>query len=328
MRIPLAIPLLLLLAAPALADVGFRRDGGTLEVEVAGRPFTTYRFGPDLPKPFFWPIRGPFGDPVTRGYPNVRDQPGETQDHIWHRGLNFSQDLVGRPGKPPFDFWREGVANQGKIVHWGFDPAPTVEDGVLEFGSREDWVAPGGEVLIRGYAFWRIRDLGDGAVLMTLRMTLQAEGGPVAIGDIDEGTFAVRVATSMDEKREDSGPRSLGERGRVVNGAGTAESAACWGKPADWVDYSGIVAGKRVGIAMFDHPENRPRCRWHVRDYGLLSANVFGRKPFGDGEPGGIELVPGSPLALRYGVLVHAGDAAAGDVARRYREFAGMGRGD
>lgn len=329
MRIPLAIPLILLPTAPTLADVSFRQGEATLEITVAGQPFATYRFGPGHPKPFFWPIHVPAGPPVTRGFPNIEGRPGETSDHPWHRGLNFSQDLVGRPGKPPIDFWREGVANQGRIVHRGFDPAPAIKDGVLEFGSREDWVAPNGETYLRGHALWQVRDLGDHAALLTLRMTLRAEGGPIVIGDIDEGTFAVRVATSMDEKREATGPRSVGERGRIVNSEGKAGADACWGKAANWVDYSGLVDGKRAGIAFFDHPENRPRARWHVRDYGLLSANTFGCKAFGDAEgPGGITLQPEAPLTLRYGVLVHPESPEQANIAHHFRDFAAASGGE
>ena len=50
-----------------------------------------------------------------------------------------------------------------------------------------------------------------------------------------------------------------------------------------WVCWVG-----RGWMAMFDHPANRPRARWHVRDYGLFSANPFGQNwwpgPFGAGD--------------------------------------------
>ena len=104
------------------ADVDVREVGQTLEVSVDGKPFTVYRFGAGHTRPFFWPIVGPHGDPVTRAFPNVPDAPGEARDHPWHRGLSFTHGEVGPPGTRPIDFWREGVANQGRIVHRTFEP--------------------------------------------------------------------------------------------------------------------------------------------------------------------------------------------------------------
>src|SRR4051812_10391831 len=101
----------------AIGGVAVREVADTLEVSVDGKPFTTYRPGKDIGRPFFWPIMGPFGAPVTRAFPNIPDAPDETRDHVWHRGLSFSHGVVEVPGRPPIDFWREGVPNQGRIVH-------------------------------------------------------------------------------------------------------------------------------------------------------------------------------------------------------------------
>ena len=96
-----------------------------------------------------------------------------------------------------------------------------------------------------------------------------------------------------------------------------------WGKAADWHDYSGTVDGKRVGIAVFDHPKNAHRAAWHTRAYGLLAANPFGRDSF-PGTKGKEEakLAKGEHLKLRYGLLIHAGDARQAKVAEHYAAFA------
>ena len=49
-----------------------------------------------------------------------------------------------------------------------------------------------------------------------------------------------------------------------------------WGKKSAWCDLSGKIDGKDYGAAILDHPSNpRHPSNWHVRHYGLLSANVF-----------------------------------------------------
>lgn len=317
------------LAAPvaAFAEVAVKPSGNTLEITLSGRPFTVYRFGTDAPKPFFWPIQGPFGKPVTRAYPNLKDVDGEMKDHPHHRGLHFTHGEVGFADKPHVDFWAETAKSQGKIVHKSFDPAPAIVDGALVFGVRNEWLAPDGKKMLDEHARWKIVDLGDGAGLFSFHTTLTAADGAVSFDDTKEGSFSIRVATSMDEQKDKAGPRSTGERGRISNSDGKAGEKECWGRPADWVEYNGLVDGKRVGVAIFDHPQNNPRARWHVRAYGLFSANPFGSQSFAKSNPKSrLVLEPGKSLTLRYGVLVHAGDAAEGKVAERYRSYVGDSR--
>ena len=199
---------------------------------------------------------------------------------------------------------------------------PSTKDGVLTFGTKDDWVGPDGTTLLKDRVLWRIDDLGKGSARISSTIRLIAAGRPIRFGDSEEGSFAVRVATSMDEKSEPTGPRSKGPRGRITNSRGDIGAPKCWGRDADWVDYSGNVDGRMVGLAFFDHPANRPRTRWHVRDYGLFSANPFGQKVFkvSDG-PGPVTLGPGQELVLRYAVLIHAGDGDAGRIAQRYAEY-------
>ncbi|NLC56101.1 MAG: hypothetical protein GX774_04615, partial [Armatimonadetes bacterium] len=93
---------------------------------------------------------------------------------------------------------------------------------------------------------------------------------------------------------------------------------------AAWCDYSGPVEGKWVGIAVFDHPGNlRYPTYWHVRDYGLMTANMFGLSAFyNDPERRGDYVLPaGQSLRFRYRIYVHPGDARQGAVAAKYHDF-------
>jgi len=113
-----------------------------------------------------------------------------------------------------------------------------------------------------------------------------------------------------------------GQGGKIINAEGVTDQAA-WGKPSPWVDYSGPVEGKTVGIAIFDHPTSfRHPTTWHVRDYGLFAANPFGYHDFGVAKPGAHTVLPGESLRLRYRVLLHEGDAKQAGVAAAYQGFA------
>jgi hypothetical protein len=92
-----------------------------------------------------------------------------------------------------------------------------------------------------------------------------------------------------------------------------------------WCDYSGPVEGQRVGIAIFDDPQNGHPAHWHARGYGLMAANPFGRNRAGFPDTKGrtdlVRIPKGEHLKLRYGILLHAGDAKEGKVEEHYQQF-------
>ena len=94
----------------------------------------------------------------------------------------------------------------------------------------------------------------------------------------------------------------------------------CWGKAASWCDCSGFIQGKEYGITILDDPEN-PRfpTRWHVRAYGLLSANPFGLSAFDKAKPGtgSLTIEPGDMVSFRHVVIVHRGPPSAAAIMRR-----------
>ena len=62
----------------------FNKGDGRIDVVIAGKPFTTYYYAANLPRPFFHPLRTADGKVVTRGFPMVTDDPAESKDGITH----------------------------------------------------------------------------------------------------------------------------------------------------------------------------------------------------------------------------------------------------
>src|SRR6185312_8118892 len=90
--------------------------------------------------------------------------------------------------------------------------------------------------------------------LITYDSTLSAPPGQlVRFDDTKEGFFGIRIAQSMREL----------QGGAVMNSEGKKTTKECWGKPAKWVDYSGMVDGKTYGVAIMDHPNNFRPSRYH-----------------------------------------------------------------
>ena len=83
-----------------------------------------------------------------------------------------------------------------------------------------------------------------------------------------------------------------------------------WGDAADWCDFSGTVAGRKIGATICCHPANLRKSRFHARDYGMLTANPFAQGSFGKGEKLQTTVKPGEELRLRYGIYIHGGGSS------------------
>src|SRR5262249_2821138 len=93
--------------------------------------------------------------------------------------------------------------------------------------------------------------------IIDFEIDVRATDGPVTFGDTKEGSFGLRVASSMDVTRQTGG--------RITNAQGLTDEKA-WGQPSPWVDYVGPVRNKIVGIAILNHPKSfRYPTTWHVR---------------------------------------------------------------
>ncbi len=166
----------------------------------------------------------------------------------------------------------------------------------------------------------RLYNLGD-TRLFVFDIDLHASVCPITFGDTKEGSFGVRV---NDVLREQPGKGKKGT-GKIENADGKVGELPCWGQKSAWCDYSGPIDGKVVGLAIFDDPSNPYPACWHVRGYGLMAANPFGRSrsvfPAMIGRKDLVKMAKGDHLKLRYGLLIHPGDAAGGMVGKYYQQF-------
>jgi hypothetical protein len=288
-----------------------RRSGVTiagaderLRVLVDGRPFTEYR-SDEGPKPILWPLIGPTGQPFTRAFPMEKVE-GEDQDHPHQRSFWLTHGSVNG-----VDFWSE----QGRHGTIRETSRRVVRDGGMigAILTTNDWLGPDGAKVCsdqRVLTFYNT----DGARVLDFDVTISATSGPVTFGDTKEGSFGLRVASSMDVKRK--------RGGKITNAEGLTDGDA-WGKPSPWVDYVGPVQGKTVGVAILNHPESfRFPTTWHVRDYGLFAANPFGYRDFGRNESGEHTIPADGSMRLRYRVILHEGDTPSAKIAEAFEAYA------
>jgi hypothetical protein len=142
-----------------------------------------------------------------------------------------------------------------------------------------------------------------------------------AFGDQEEMGLGFRVATPLrvEQKSEVDLPPG---NGTILDSEGRKNGDEVWGNSAQWCDYSGTMAGQRVGMTLFCHPENFRPSWFHARDYGMLEANPFGRQAFGKGEKSSVVIKPGEKMRLRYGVLLHSGaEGSRPDLPAAYADY-------
>ncbi|MCA9097514.1 MAG: PmoA family protein [Planctomycetaceae bacterium] len=272
--------------------VKLTQKDSNVEVSIDGNLFTVLNFSKEQRKPYFHPVNGPDGTFISRPLENP-------SDHPHHKGLWFSVDEVN------------------KSRHW-------MERSPIEPGEVKILQAEGNPAKLEMTSIWKA---DDGRDLLSEKTTvsifanrliiydaiLKAEKEPVEFEDTKEGMFAFRF---RDELREKVG-------GHVSNADGLQTTKECWGKESDWVDYYGTVEGTTAGVALFDHPLNFHRSRYHVRDYGLFAINPFGQHAYTNGalpkDP--IHLPTGTFVRLRYGAYIHSGNTDEGKVKEAYQQF-------
>ncbi len=272
--------------APRLA---VQRERDLVHIALGAAPFATVHTAAS-PRPFVFPLFGPDGVPMTRSFP-MATVAGEETDHPHHQSLWFAHGSVDG-----FDFW-QGTAHRERMELVG-EPVVAIVDGQARVRCTYRWLADDTLVATeeRELAFGE----SDGARTIDVTTTLRPGAAPLVLGDTKEGSFAVRVHPAL-------AVQSKAATGHLTNSEG-ARDAAVWGRRARWIDDSGVVDGREVGLAMFDHPQNHGHPTWwHARTYGLLAANPFGVHDF-EKKPehaGDLTVPVGQSLTLRYRVLLH-----------------------
>lgn len=286
-------------------------DEGKLVVTVGGEHLTTYNCGAHVVRPYLYPVYASGAVGITRNWPMVPDAPGETTDHPHHKGIYSAQGEVNG-----VDNWGEGQGH-GYQIHREFT---RLFSGAVAGGFTEtlDWTDSERNPNMAETRRLTFYATPARARLFDYEITFHARYGEVTMGDTKEGgLLSVRVATSMDATGDPDG-------GRFVNGVGGVLEDEAWGKRAPWCDYSGPTPGGWRGVALMDHVENpRHPTHWHVRNYGLMTANPIGLHDFtGDPEQRWDLVIPeGESVTFRYRVMIHDGDAASGQVGDRYQDY-------
>jgi hypothetical protein len=272
--------------------VAAAKTDNRIDVTIGGRFFTGYRFQADEKYPFFFPLNGP----VTGG--SVTSMRNAVWPH--HTSLFFGCDRVNEG-----NYWQEGL-ERGRIVSLG---ANIVE-------------AKGERVVITDECIWKRPD-AEAPIIDRRKITISAPSAEVYQLDFDiememlmdvtilktnHSLFSVRIDPNL----------SVAQGGTMVNAEGLETEKGTFGVASPWIDCYGTRKTGIEGIALMQHPSNRwfPS-PWFTRDYGFISPTPM----YWPADDQATRLKKGEKIALRYRVLVHAGDTRQADIAGAYEKY-------
>jgi DUF1680 family protein len=291
---------------PTRADepsIEFHQEPGRLRITADGAPLATYVYRDGaIPRPYFAHLHAPGGIRVSRNHPPTAGI--DRVDHAaLHPGLWLAfGDLSGA------DSWR----NKAPVEHEGFAAPPSGGKGKGSFAVRNAYrSAPGEPPSARETCHVTVIARSSGYLLL-LRSEFIPVASDLVFGDQEEMGLGVRVAT----------PLSVEHGGQILDAQGDRDERGVRGKASDWCDYGGKVEGRWAGITLMPDPANFRKSWFHVRDYGLMVANPFGRRALTKGPESRLVVKPGETFRLGFGVLLHAAPVAAPtDPRGAYREY-------
>ena len=275
----------------------FREEGAQLHLQLGKTQIATYILAHEqLTRRAFVNMRTPSGIQVTRNFPARRpdDLDPSSRDAeriihpLMHPGLWMSFGWIDGN-----DYWRL----TSKVKFEKYLERPTSSGREASFSTRDRYLNREGTGTVclqdTSYRFRRI----PAGIEITWKATFYNDDRDFLFGDQEESGLALRIASPL---------RVKGGNGRILNNRGEENGTGTWGRNFRWIDYSGVVKGKRAGIMVIPHPENSRRSWSHSRDYGLLASNPFQKQPDERREPYiTTNVKKGQKFKLAYTIVLH-----------------------
>ncbi|MGI5894823.1 MAG: PmoA family protein [Candidatus Merdivicinus sp.] len=265
-------------------------DGKALDVLINGKLFTSYVFDRGYLKPYLGPVYTADGSWYTR-------LDLETKEHPHQRSVFLAVGDVNG-----IDFWNENEETRGEQRHQAIEQMVS-GPAWGGFTAKNVWCNHKGAPVLDEKRTFTFYNQPESCRYVDVEVTFTASYGDVRFGNTKEaGPLGIRINEEMRADRS----------GSFCNAYGAKNEAECWGRPAAWCDYSGIIDGKKYGIAVFDNEDNeRYPTTWHIRNYGLFAANNLYFK-------GGLDIPHHYSLTYKYRICFYENEL---DTANRFLNY-------
>ena len=270
-----------------------------IDLQISGVPVASYQFGPNLPKPCFYPLYTAAGRQIAAFEP---------ADHLWHRGLWFTIKFINKTNfweeNPPFGVqitreppMCENISSQSiRILHtlrWKSQATDAVfdEDRAITFTLLPD---------VSRQIDWHTSLVALSDLLLD-RTPYTTWGGYSGLA------FRAPVDLKTSEYL-------------LPDGTTTANII---GQPHPWICWRAVLpgdSGAKVSLALIDHPANpRSPQPWYGKygqKYDFMNAAFLFHEP--------MPVAKNQRLDFRYRVLYRDGWWSAAELAKFAREFSGL----
>ena len=239
-------------------------------------------------RPDFYPVYSPSGREVTAtcAY-RYNHHKSIFIGHADVNGINFFHD--NNPTR----------SNLGDIVMEQSEHE--INESGIHLMTHNGWITKAGDRLLDEERNFTVI-LGESVHIIDLTSTLIASRTDLTFAQDNHSFLGVRVADTMDVE----------DGGTILNANGQRNEEEAMRQSADWTDYSGVVAGKPVGVTLMNHTSNPPSA-FFTRNYGTFLTNFTLLDKY--------ELSYGERLTQRFRVLIHEGDAAEANIEDYYNQF-------
>ncbi|WP_442505636.1 PmoA family protein [Novipirellula sp. SH528] len=260
---------------------------------IDGRERLRWHASEDAPRPFFFPLTGPSGIPLTRmGHPGA-------PDHDHHRSVWFAHHMVDGES-----FWSDTAGTKIRQTQWvAYDDG----DDEARMAVRLEWLSGAdSKPLIKQDLYVAVAPAPNAGLFVELQTSLRSVADTLELGKTNFGLLAVRVAKAISARFGDG----------VITGAnGKQGEKDLFGLPSPWIDYSGSIdKGVVEGITYFDHSSNsRFPSKWHVRADGWMGASAC--------FDGAVTLYKDKPTSWRYLLHAHPGAVDHGVASQIQDDF-------
>ena len=197
---------------PLSAQVKITQGENQIAVSIDGKPYTTFFYGPEVAKPYLYPLRAAFGRGGDAVVPDGKG--GGRIDRPPASALDVVRAFFGER----LDYWNNEFSYEesnpkmrGKMGHIFVTKIDKVQSGAKtgEIDETSEWKQPDGVVVLNEDRKMIFHAGGPDRV-MDFDFTLTAKTD-VKFADAKDGVFGIRVASGLEEpgrslRRNRSGP--------------------------------------------------------------------------------------------------------------------------
>lgn len=217
-------------------------------------------------------------------------------DHTHHQGIMVGQDFVNG-----HNCWAINHANHPKNFQKQEEMSHTIDEAGVTVVQKLRWATADGQAVL-GEERRTCFEARDGFNLIDVTTTWKAIYGDLYFGQTKEGGLGMRVHPQLETFWG----------GKIRASTGQVGADKIYDSLAEWIEVSGAIEGREVGVVMMPHPTQK-QIPWFVRDYGIHLHSPLRHAP--------MRLAAGGQFVLRVGFAAYDGKSDGSQAAAAWKKY-------